>query len=41
MNQGIIVKTEWENARIFGVNKESPHCTLVPFDSIDAALKKK
>lgn len=33
-------KTEWEDARVFGVNKEQPHCTLMPFDSIDAALRK-
>ncbi|MBN2153242.1 MAG: DUF4981 domain-containing protein [Candidatus Lokiarchaeota archaeon] len=33
-------KLEWENARIFGVNKEPPHCTLVPFDGVDGALRK-
>ncbi|MEX2682047.1 MAG: glycoside hydrolase family 2 TIM barrel-domain containing protein [Candidatus Sigynarchaeota archaeon] len=33
-------KLEWENPRIFGVNKEQPHCTLIPFDSIDGALRK-
>nr|MDO8115487.1 glycoside hydrolase family 2 TIM barrel-domain containing protein [Candidatus Sigynarchaeota archaeon] len=33
-------KLEWENAEIFGVNKEPPHCTLMPFDSVESALRK-
>jgi beta-galactosidase len=32
-------KKEWENAEIFGINKEPAHCTLMPFDDIDDALQ--
>ncbi len=33
-------KPEWENARVFGINKEPPHCTLIPYDDVENALQK-
>ena len=32
-------KNDWENARIIGQNKEPAHNTLIPFNSLDSALK--
>jgi len=29
---------DWENPAIFAINREAPHCTLLPFDSLEAAL---
>ncbi|HEY9230730.1 MAG TPA: sugar-binding domain-containing protein, partial [Blastocatellia bacterium] len=29
---------DWENPRVFGINKELPHATLVPFPNARAAL---
>ncbi|MHA1734078.1 MAG: sugar-binding domain-containing protein, partial [Promethearchaeota archaeon] len=28
---------DWENARVFGRNREPPHCTLVPFADVESA----
>lgn len=30
---------DWENQAIFRINKEAPHCTLVPFDKAAQAIK--
>ncbi len=30
---------DWENPSVFRINKEAPHSTLIPFDSIEAAKK--
>ncbi|TFG14401.1 MAG: DUF4981 domain-containing protein [Promethearchaeota archaeon] len=30
---------DWENPKIFGINKEPAHNTLIPFKDIDSALK--
>ncbi len=32
-------KNDWENASIIGQNKEPAHNTLIPFNSLDSALK--
>ncbi|MDZ7339041.1 MAG: DUF4981 domain-containing protein [candidate division KSB1 bacterium] len=29
---------EWENPRIFGINKEPPHCTITPFADVRQAF---
>lgn len=29
---------DWENPAVFAANREKPHCTLLPFDSMEAAL---
>jgi len=33
--------TDWENPEIIGRNKEPAHCTLIPFDSAEAALSSE
>ncbi|MHA1683015.1 MAG: glycoside hydrolase family 2 TIM barrel-domain containing protein [Promethearchaeota archaeon] len=33
------MKPDWENAEMIGKYKEPAHCTLIPFDSIENALK--
>ncbi|MHA1724711.1 MAG: glycoside hydrolase family 2 TIM barrel-domain containing protein [Promethearchaeota archaeon] len=33
-------KLEWENCEVIGVNKEPPHCTLIPHDNIQSALNE-
>ncbi|MCB0752530.1 MAG: beta-galactosidase, partial [Ignavibacteriae bacterium] len=30
---------DWENPHIFNINKEDPHATLIPYSSLDKALK--
>ncbi len=30
---------DWENQNVFGINKEAPHCTLIPYSSKKAAVK--
>ncbi len=30
---------DWENPSIFGINKEKPHCTLIPYKSFENALQ--
>ncbi len=30
---------DWENPEIIGINKEKPHCTLIPYKTIETALK--
>ena len=30
---------DWENSEMIGQNKEPPHCTLIPFQNIESALK--
>ena len=30
---------DWENAEMIGRNKEPGHCTLIPFDNVESALK--
>lgn len=30
---------DWENPAIFGINKETPHCTLIPYSKISSAIK--
>ncbi|MCU4174222.1 glycoside hydrolase family 2 TIM barrel-domain containing protein [Carboxylicivirga sp. N1Y90] len=34
-------KNDWENPKVFNLNKELPHASLMPFSSIDNALTKK
>jgi len=29
---------DWENPAVFAVNREAPHCTLTPCDSLEDAL---
>ena len=31
-------REDWENSERIGINKESPHCTLIPYQDIDSAL---
>ncbi len=33
-------KLEWENCELIGINKEPPHCTLIPHDNIQSALNE-
>ena len=33
------LRNDWENTYVFGQNKEPAHCTLMPFDCQDNALK--
>lgn len=33
------VERDWENEKVFRINKEAAHCTLMPFDSIKEARK--
>jgi len=30
---------DWENPAVFGINKEKPHCTLIPYESAGKALQ--
>jgi len=30
---------DWENPAVTGINKEPPHCTLIPYDSVREAVK--
>ena len=30
---------DWENPAVFGINKETPHCTLMPYSKISASKK--
>ena len=30
---------DWENPAVFGINKEAPHCTLMPYASVTKAVK--
>ncbi len=30
---------DWENPAIIGINKEEPHCTLIPYETIEKAKK--
>jgi beta-galactosidase len=32
---------DWENPKVFGINKEDGHSILMPFDSVDDALNQK
>ena len=32
---------DWENEAVFRINKEAPHCTIIPCESADKALKGK
>ncbi|UCH65716.1 MAG: hypothetical protein JSW63_00860, partial [Ignavibacterium sp.] len=34
-------QNDWENPKVIGYNKEDGHSTLIPFDSINEALKQK
>ncbi len=36
---GVLHAVEWENPEIFGINKEPPHATLMPFPDRDAAVE--
>jgi len=31
---------DWENPEMIGQNKEPAHSTLIPYDSVEKALKK-
>ncbi|MHA1360344.1 MAG: glycoside hydrolase family 2 TIM barrel-domain containing protein [Candidatus Helarchaeota archaeon] len=35
------MKNDWENSEIIGLNKESGHCTLIPYADRQAALEQK
>ena len=30
---------DWENSEVFGINKEEPHCTAIPFATVEQAKK--
>lgn len=30
---------DWENPAVFGINKQAPHCTLIPYSKLSAAEK--
>ncbi len=30
---------DWENPGIFGINKEQPHCTLMPYENLNKAVE--
>jgi len=32
-------KNDWENPEIVGINKELPHCTLVPYNNVTKAIE--
>jgi beta-galactosidase len=34
-----LMKPDWENPDVVGINKEPGHCTLVPYSDIETALK--
>jgi len=34
-----LLKLDWENAEVVGINKEPGHCTLIPYADIETALK--
>jgi len=40
MNEEQSVIPDWENSKIFNINKEPAHSTLIPFESVDGALGK-
>ena len=40
MNEEPDIIPDWENSKIFNVNKEPAHSTLIPFDNLDGALGK-
>jgi len=40
MNEEPNVIPDWENSKIFSINKEPAHSTLIPFESLDGALGK-
>nr|MDO8115488.1 glycoside hydrolase family 2 TIM barrel-domain containing protein [Candidatus Sigynarchaeota archaeon] len=35
-----MTKPEWLNQEVVGVNKEPAHCTLIPYETVDALLRK-
>ena len=40
MNEEPDIIPDWENSKIFNINKEPAHSTLIPFESLDGALGK-
>jgi len=40
MNEEPDITPDWENSKIFNINKEPAHSTLIPFESLDGALGK-
>ena len=40
MNEEQKVIPDWENSKIFNINKEPAHSTSIPFESVDGALGK-
>ena len=34
-----LLKPDWENPNVIGINKEPGHCTLIPYSDIETALK--
>ncbi len=34
-----IMKLDWENPDVVGINKEPGHCTLIPYPNVETALK--
>jgi len=34
-----LLKPDWENPNVIGINKELGHCTLIPYSDIETALK--